>query len=106
MGYVNSRSHETTHVRFVKHCSHNDLTLFMPKPNTESKVDELRESVAKSIRMARADRRLSQIEVARQAGTSPGRVSELESGKSDPRLSTLIRIAGALGLDVRVESAA
>lgn len=77
----------------------------MANSNTESKVGEVREAVAKSIRMARADKRLSQIEVAEIAGTSPSRVSELESGKSDPRLSTLARVADALGLAVNVAAA-
>lgn len=78
----------------------------MANPNTESKVSELRQAVAKSIRMARADKQLSQIEVAQAAGVGTARVSELESGKSDPRLSTLVRVTDALGLAVTVGAAA
>jgi transcriptional regulator with XRE-family HTH domain len=54
--------------------------------------------------MARADRRLTQIEVAKQAGTSPSRVSEIESGSADPRLSTLARIAGVLGVRIAISA--
>lgn len=74
----------------------------MAQPNTENKVSQLRKSVASAVRMARAEKRLSQIEVAQQAGTSPSRVSELENGNADPRLSTLARIADVLGMRVTV----
>lgn len=76
----------------------------MAQSNSESKVKELRESVASVIRMARADKQLSQIEVAQKARTSPSRVSELENGSADPRLSTLARIAGVLGVRVKVST--
>ena len=74
----------------------------MAKPNTESKVRQLRDSVASQVRMARADKQLSQIEVASIAGVSPARISELEAGKADPRLSTLARVADALELTITV----
>lgn len=78
----------------------------MNQPNTESKVDTVRRQVATAIRSARAARRLSQIEVAKQAGVSPSRVSELENEISDPQLSTLVKIADELGLSVSVTEAA
>lgn len=78
----------------------------MAKPNTEGKVKQLRESLASKVRMARADKRLSQAEVAERAGTSPVRIWEIENGNADPRLSTIVRVAGALGLQVMIGDAA
>lgn len=56
--------------------------------------------MAKAIRVARAEKQLSQSEVAARAGTSPVTISELESAKADPKLSTLARIVGALDLTI------
>lgn len=78
----------------------------MPQPNTESKVKHLREAVASTVRMARANKQLSQVEVAQKAGTSPSRVHELETGSADPRLSTLARIADVLDIGITIGHAA
>lgn len=78
----------------------------MPNPNTESKVKRTREQLALMVRGRRAERNLSQSELAQNAGISPARISEIENEQSDPRLSTLVRLADALDLDVRVEPAA
>jgi transcriptional regulator with XRE-family HTH domain len=45
---------------------------------------------------------LSQAIVAKQAGTIQATVSRLENGSRDARLRTLVEIARALGMDVRV----
>jgi DNA-binding XRE family transcriptional regulator len=44
----------------------------------------------------RRKRGLSQAEVARRAGLRQARVSNAESGKANPSLNTLLKIAGAL----------
>lgn len=61
---------------------------------------------AESVRMARAQRRWSQQDVAEKAGTTADRVSQIESGLIDPRLSTVERIADALGITVTIGEAA
>lgn len=63
------------------------------------------ERIGAAIRSERATQRLSQQELAKKAGVSPNRVTEIENEKSDPRLSTVESIAGALGLTVKVEAA-
>lgn len=63
------------------------------------------ERIGAAIRSERATQRLSQQELAKKAGVSPNRVTEIENEKSDPRLSTVEAIAGVLGLTVKVEAA-
>ena len=48
----------------------------------------------------RLRRGLSQEEVAQRMGTSQGSVAKLEAHRHDPRLSTLVRYAAALDVDV------
>ena len=40
-----------------------------------------------------------------RAGVNPNRIVEIEQGDSDPRLSTVEKVVGALGLRIRVEAA-
>lgn len=61
---------------------------------------------AESVRVARARRQWSQAEVAEKAGTTADRIGQIESGAVDPRLSTVERVAGALGLTVTIGEAA
>lgn len=52
------------------------------------------------IREYRQARRLSQKELAKMIGTSQSCIFHYEKGTKDPRLSTLERIAKALGVTV------
>ena len=56
----------------------------------------------KAIRQARGRRGLSQRELARQAGVSFRALQMIEAGTSDARLSSVIKIASALGTPGRV----
>lgn len=62
--------------------------------------------LGEAVRSKRAALRLSQQEVAERAGVSPTRVTEIENGKSDPRLSTIESITDVLGLSITVEQPA
>lgn len=57
---------------------------------------------AESVRVARARRQWSQAEVAEKAGTTADRIGQIEAGTVDPRLSTVERVAEALGLSVNI----
>ncbi|HRK22962.1 MAG TPA: helix-turn-helix transcriptional regulator [Fimbriimonadaceae bacterium] len=46
--------------------------------------------------------KLSQREIAKRLGVSQPRVAEIESMDNDPRLSTLIDYARAVGAEIRV----
>ncbi|MFC8456425.1 helix-turn-helix domain-containing protein [Streptomyces sp. NPDC057242] len=52
------------------------------------------------IREARLDANLSQIELGERVGLDHKTIHRIEHGTSDPRLSALIRIAEATGVDL------
>lgn len=70
------------------------------------KRDNARTAIATAVREARARQRLTQQQVAARAGTKQERVSEIESEKGNPKLETLSKVIGALGLTIRLEPAA
>lgn len=59
-----------------------------------------KERVAKTVRVLREQRQWSQERLAREAGISTGYVARLEKGQHDPSLSTLEKLARALGASV------
>jgi transcriptional regulator with XRE-family HTH domain len=56
---------------------------------------------AQALRDRRADRRLSQLELALRAGTTQRHVSFIESGRSAPGREMVIRLTESLGLPLR-----
>jgi transcriptional regulator with XRE-family HTH domain len=57
------------------------------------------------LRAAREAAGLSQAELADRADTGQAALSRIEGGEQDPRLSTLARIAGALGCELEIRLA-
>ncbi len=55
-------------------------------------------ALARTIRQARRARELSQEALAAVAGVHPKHLSEIERANKDPRATTVIRLAEALGL--------
>jgi len=53
-------------------------------------------SLGENISRLRSHRGISQVELARRVGTSFPRISEIESGKGNPTVKTLEKIATAL----------
>jgi transcriptional regulator with XRE-family HTH domain len=74
----------------------------MTQSDTGRKVAE---RLGEAVRSKRAALRLSQLEVAKAAGVSPTRVTEIENAKRDPRLSTVESVVAVLGLRITVEAA-
>lgn len=52
------------------------------------------------IKELRNQRGLTQEKLARRAGLSPGYLARLEIGMHDPQMSTLLKLAKALGVKV------
>ncbi len=55
------------------------------------------------LRSVRADSGLSQRDLAALGGTSAATVAMYETGKKEPRISTLQRLVGAMGADLVIE---
>lgn len=51
----------------------------------------------------RIKKKLTQAEFAKRLKTTQSAVARLESGKANPRLSSLVKIAHALGMELRLE---
>ncbi|MFD7062735.1 helix-turn-helix domain-containing protein [Streptomyces sp. NPDC059906] len=87
-----------------------DLDVFIEEelanPEFEAAFEDARSRSSLLRRMVtrRKARRISQATVAERMETTQSAVSELESGSTDPRLSTMQRYARAIGcrLDVRL----
>jgi transcriptional regulator with XRE-family HTH domain len=66
-------------------------------------VSDLSDSVAKGfgekLRKAREEAQLSQEELAYLGGVNRTLVGQLELGRHSPRLDTVIKLAGALGIE-------
>ena len=57
-------------------------------------------NIGEKIKKIRTAKSLSQKEVAVSLNMDPAQYSRIENGKSDPYFSTIVKIAGALGVDV------
>jgi DNA-binding XRE family transcriptional regulator len=60
-------------------------------------------AIATDLAARRAERDLSQRELAHLVGTTQSAIARLESGGRPPRIDTLLRIADALECDLHVE---
>jgi transcriptional regulator with XRE-family HTH domain len=60
----------------------------------------LREDLGSRLRQAREERRIGLRELARRIGVSPSLISQIETGKSEPSISTLFSMVSELNLPV------
>src|SRR5690554_5098167 len=70
------------------------------RPGLRRAIAESEASVFLAVNLLRlrTARSLTQQELARRAGMRQPRIAELERGDGNPRLDTLVRLAGALGV--------
>ena len=64
------------------------------------KMNYVTEHIARELRKAREEKRLSQRELARKAGVPQGHISKIENCAVDLRLSSLVALARALDLEL------
>ena len=55
-------------------------------------------NLGRNLRRLRKERELTQEEVGHRSGVHPTEVSRIEAGKRDPQVSTVERLAKALGV--------
>lgn len=65
-------------------------------------IGTIMDSFAKGMLQARKERRMTQKELADKSGIYQADVSKMERGLSNPSLSTIQRVADALGVDVQI----
>ena len=63
----------------------------------------VRSAVAEELKSARKQRQMTQQELADLSGTQKSNISRLESGNYNPTLDFLVKVAGSLGRQVRVD---
>ena len=68
--------------------------------SNEAAANESKYNLARNLLAARAAAGKSQEELANEAGVSRATIIQLESAEGDPRLSTLVSIARALGVSI------
>ncbi len=61
-------------------------------------MKEEAEKLGKNLKRIRTEKDISQVDVARSLGVSRGFVSNIESGKTNPTLATIARLANAVGV--------
>lgn len=76
------------------HCDPEYRRQLQPAPASE---EPLARRVGRKVRSIRESRDMSLRELARRTGMAPANASKLETGKHEPKLETLARIASALG---------
>jgi transcriptional regulator with XRE-family HTH domain len=75
-------------------------------PVDREAVQQMMVRLGRRIAGARAERSLSQVEVAELAETSPARVSAIENATDSVRIDTIVRVAQAVGLEVALRETA
>ncbi len=71
------------------------------RPGFAREFDKLQ--LARRLRSLRTQHKLTQVQLARLAGTHQEVIARLESGRIVPKLDLLQRLASAMGLDVDVK---
>ena len=62
-------------------------------------------TIGESIKRVRKKVGLTQAELAAKIGTNKSYISRVETGRTEPKVSTFYRIASALGLNVELTPA-
>lgn len=63
-------------------------------------MDYSRQRFSYNVKASRLMRGMSQIELSRASGVSASALSRIESNEREPRLSTIVRLARTLDLDL------
>ncbi len=64
-----------------------------------SMATEQESRIIQRLKLAREEARLSQMELSYRSGVSPNMITYIETGKSSPTLSTLLKLTDALNIN-------
>jgi transcriptional regulator with XRE-family HTH domain len=68
-----------------------------------SSVESPRESVVRQLKNYRKDQGMTQAELAERVGTKKSNISRLESGRYNPSLDFLVKVADGLGRQITMK---
>jgi transcriptional regulator with XRE-family HTH domain len=66
-------------------------------------INSARQEVAAQLRQVRRDQGMTQESLAELVGTKKSNISRLESGRYNPSLDFLVKVAGGLGKQIHVK---
>jgi transcriptional regulator with XRE-family HTH domain len=66
-------------------------------------VENPRESVVRQLKNYRKDQGMTQAELAERVGTKKSNISRLESGRYNPSLDFLVKVADGLGRQITMK---
>jgi transcriptional regulator with XRE-family HTH domain len=66
-------------------------------------INSARQEVATQLRQVRKDQGMTQESLAELVGTKKSNISRLESGRYNPSLDFLVKVAGGLGKQIHVK---
>ncbi|HAN50175.1 MAG TPA: XRE family transcriptional regulator [Lachnospiraceae bacterium] len=65
-------------------------------------VRSVRQEIARQLRSARQSEQMTQQVLADRAGTAKSNISRMESGKYNPSLDFMVKVAGCLGKTISI----
>lgn len=66
------------------------------------KIKKLRENTAHTVKVIRKEQNMTQNELAERAGTKKSNISRFESGKYNPTLDFMAKLAEGLGKKIHI----
>ncbi len=77
---------------------------FLKDPEFKKAYDALEPEyqLARSLIQARLDKKMTQQQLAQKAGVTQNTIARLESGTTNPTVSSVNRVAGALGKELKL----
>ncbi len=66
------------------------------------KIKTLRENTAREMKDIRKEQKITQNELAEKIGTKKSNISRFESGKYNPTLDFMAKMADGLGKDIKI----
>ena len=70
---------------------------------TKSREQSTRSDVVRQLKAVREEQHITQEVLAERAGTKKSNISRLESGRYNPSLDFLVKVAGCLGKNVEIQ---
>lgn len=66
------------------------------------KIKNLRENTAREMKDIRKEQKITQNELAEKIGTKKSNISRFESGKYNPTLDFMVKMADGLGKEIKI----